>query len=167
MGISDEEFKLEDWKMTKDRIKHFDDVLMRTRVEGIPIATALQAAAFVTAKDVGYIQTKIPLIFGTISLPVFSLIILASLAYLIPVLLLDILHFVLLKKAVEHAYDLEEELGNKIKITHKLTSFWLTLLHTVGAYLIYAVIFLAGIYFALFGADGILTPLKILSTGGH
>ncbi len=167
MGISDEAFKLEDWKMTKDRIKHFDDVLMRTRVEGIPIATALQAAAFVTAKDVGYIQTKIPFIGDPISLPVFSLIILASLAYLVPVLLLDILHFVLLKKAVEHAYDLEKQLGNKIQITHKLTSFWLTLLHTVGAYLIYGMIFAAGIYFAFFGANEILTPLKTLATGGH
>ena len=138
--------------MTKDRIKHFDDVVMKTRVHGIPIATAMQIAAFVTAQNIGGITTSF---FG---LSVFSLIIIASLVYLVPVLLLDIVHFVLLLRAVKHAKNIESisTFKDNLRITHQLSDTKLTILHSVGGYLIYAFVFLGGLFFAFYGVNDIL-----------
>jgi hypothetical protein len=151
------ELRFEDWKMTKNRIKHFDDIVMKTRVQGIPIATAIQAAAFVSAASVGKIETTI----FNYQISVFSIIILSSLTYLVPVLLLDIFHFKLLLKAVKHASKIEEEepFKGKLEITHKLTSRGLSVLHSLGGYGTYFVIFLAGFYFAFIGSHDIITNL--------
>ncbi len=152
--MDDDEIRLEDWKMTKDRIKHFDDMVMKTRVQGLPIATAIQAIAFATLTSVGKIQTNV------LGLPVFSLIIIAGLIYLIPVLLLDILHLALLTKAVKHAKLIEDNyFKDKLTITNVLSDKKLTVLHVVGGLGIYAVVFGAGLYF-LFVAPQILLQLK-------
>lgn len=140
--MDDDEIILEDWKITKDRIKHFDDILMRTRLQGIPIATALQAAAFITSGSIGKITVPV---LGS-DWPIFSLILLAGILYLIPVLLLDLFHFSLLIIAVNHAKKIEEENFNqKLGITRALTKRWLTILHVL-AYGVYLAIFVIGLH---------------------
>src|SRR6266567_1441091 len=47
LSKTDSELYLKDWEMTKDRIKHFDDVVIRIRTQGVPLATAILAAGFV------------------------------------------------------------------------------------------------------------------------
>jgi len=82
MTLSDDDLlQLEDWKVSKDRIKHFDDIIMRTRIGGLPIATGLQAAAFLTSNTIGKIQPEI----FPFDITIFSLIMFASVLYLIPV----------------------------------------------------------------------------------
>jgi hypothetical protein len=154
MVMSDEDtLKLEDWKMANDRVKYLDDTVMKTRTQGIPIATTIQVAAFTTlGAKIGDITIGqgIIHIFG-FSLAVFQLIIGASLAYLVPVLLLDIMHYKLLLRAVDHTKVLESHFKDKLLTTTKLTSSKLTLMHTVGAYLVYAFIFVFGILFSIYG----------------
>jgi len=153
--MDDKEIFLEDWKMTKSRIQHFDDVVMRTRLQGIPIATALQGVAFITSDSIG--KMNIPIFDQT--WPVFSLIILAGMLYLIPVLFLDIFHFLLLLKAVKYAKKIEKEkFENKLNITHAITSNWLTVLHLL-AYGIYFAILAIG-YIFLKEAQNILAGLE-------
>ncbi|MDH5463586.1 MAG: hypothetical protein OEW49_04695 [Nitrosopumilus sp.] len=153
--MDENDLRLEDWKMAKDRIKHFDDIVMKTRVQGIPIATAMQIAAFVTASSVGHITT------GFFNLPVFSLILISSIIYLVPVVLLDFFHFWLLLKAVSHAKDIESKppFKGNLRITHVLSNNKYTALHSIGGYLIYSLVFGVGIYFAFFGAHDILSVL--------
>lgn len=143
------ELQLEDWKMTKDRIKHFDDVIMRTRVGGLPIATGLQTVAFLTSDTIGKIHPDlIPF-----NLSIFSLIMISSVFYIIPVFLFDILHFQLLVKAVRHAREIEasDHFKGKLQITTKLTSHKLTTLHRYAGYAIYIAIMVTGIIFAYIG----------------
>jgi|RhiMetdeSRZDD1v2_1073273.scaffolds.fasta_scaffold2709233_1 hypothetical protein len=109
---------------------------MKTRLQGLPIATSIQAAAFTTlgAKigDTTVGQTIVSI--GDFNIAVFQLIIIAGLAYLIPVLLLDILHYMLLIKAADHTKHIETNSFNgNLSITSTLTSRRLTNLHTVGA----------------------------------
>ena len=83
MVLSDEDLRLEDWKMANDRVKYLDDTVMRTRIQGLPIATSFQAAAFTTlgAKigDTTVGQTMVSIV--GLNLAVFQLIIGAGLAY--------------------------------------------------------------------------------------
>jgi hypothetical protein len=44
----DEALILEDWKMSNKRVEYLDDTVMKTRLQGLPIATGIQAAAFTT-----------------------------------------------------------------------------------------------------------------------
>lgn len=151
--MDDDEIILEDWKMTKDRIKHFDDVVMRTRLQGIPIATALQAAAVLTADTFEKIAVTIPYL--NFNIPLFSLIVLAGLVYLIPVIFLDWVHFILLMKAVKHALKIEAypQFKNKLGITGALTSKSLTWLHKGGAIFAYLLIMTVGLIFVFSGPD--------------
>jgi hypothetical protein len=145
--------RLEDWKVANDRVKYLDDTVMRTRVQGIPIATSILAAAYATigAKigDISIGQSMIS-IFG-FDFSVFQLIIAAGLGYLIPVLLLDILHYRLLLLAKDYTIKLEESFDNKLHITSELSAPHLTHLHTIGGYSVYGLIFLFGFLFILFG----------------
>ncbi|MGI0013130.1 MAG: hypothetical protein ACREBU_06780 [Nitrososphaera sp.] len=145
----DDNLYLEDWKMTKDRIKYFDDMVMKIRVGGLPIATGIQGAAFVV--DPANIASKTIMILGN-ELTIFQLIILAGLIYLIPVAALDVLHFYLLLKSVGRALQIEKmkQFKDKLAITHKLSSNWLTLLHILGGYGIYGLIFYFGGYIAIY-----------------
>lgn len=157
--MNEDDILLEDWKITKDRIKHFDDVIMKTRVQGLPIATTIQAAAFASLGSIG----KISIQFAGFDLHVFSLIIFAGLVYLVPILLLDLLHYKLLLKAVAHAKSIEErpQFVGKLEITHKLSSRGLSFLHAAGGYGVYIVVFASGIYFALIAVNDIIKSLNI------
>lgn len=141
----DDAIILEDWKMTKDRIKHFDDILMRTRTQGLPIAAIIQGIGFFTKDRIGDIQIS----FAGINTTVFPMIILAGLLYLIPIVTLDILHFKLLLLSVDRAKEIEElpKFKNKLKITHVLTNRGLSILHATGAYAVYGLIFIFGILY--------------------
>lgn len=147
------DLKLEDWKMSNDRVKYLDDTVMTTRVQGIPIATSILAAAYASigAKigDISIGQSMIS-IFG-LDFSVFQLIIAAGLGYLIPVLLLDILHYRLLLVAVGYTRKLEESFNNQLHITSELTAPHLTHIHTIGGYSVYGLIFIFGILFIFFG----------------
>ena len=72
--MNDEDLILKDWEMTKDRIKHFDDVIIRLRIQGIPIAAAIQAAGFASidyTKNIFFLGcslTSLILIFGSLYL---------------------------------------------------------------------------------------------------
>jgi hypothetical protein len=140
--------------MTKDRIKHFDDVVMRTRTQGLPLATIIQAAAFVTNQQIG--SYSVFTINGFV-IHLFPLIMLAGLSYVISVLILDITHFKLLLKAVDHALTIEKtHFEGKLGITKALTTKSATWSHYIGAYLFYAVIIIFGSIFALLGPNGFL-----------
>jgi len=135
MILSDEDLRLEDWKMPNDRVKYLDDTVMRTRLQGLPIATSIQAAAFTTLgakiEDTTVGLTNV-LSVGDFDFAVFQLILGAGLAHLIPVLLLDILHYRLLLVAAEHTTDIEDKyFKDKLSITSKLTHSKYTNMHTV------------------------------------
>jgi len=138
--LNDEELFLKDWEVTKDRIKHFDDEVIRLRIQGLPIATAIQAAGWIS-----FPYTK------NISVPFLgcttpSFILLFGSVYLIPILALDLFHLKLLLIAVNHARFIEtERFGGKLQITTKLTSRKLTLLHTLAAILVYGFVIVFGL----------------------
>ena len=137
--MNDRDLILKDWEMTKDRIKHFDDVVIRLRIQGIPIAATIQAAGLASieyTKDIifcGLSLTSLILIFGSL--------------YLIPIFGLDLFHFKLLIISVNHAKNIEDssEFKGKLQITSKLTSPILTWLHTILAAAIYLILILFGI----------------------
>jgi hypothetical protein len=137
--MNDEDLILKDWEMTKDRIKHFDDVIIRLRIQGIPIAAAIQAAGFASinyTKNVFFLGcslTSLILIFGSL--------------YLLPILGLDLFHFRLLMISVNHAISIEQlpQFKNKLQITSKLTSPKLTKLHTILAAVLYSSLISFGI----------------------
>jgi len=146
--MDDTDYVLEDWKMTKDKISHFDDILFRTRLEGLPISTGLQAAAFAVDGFVGSMHLAI---FGH-NIPIFSLIMLASVFYLIPIMMLDKLYFKFLCTAVDHAESIEENnFENKIQITTKLTSLKNTKRHYKTMFLMYFVVMATGSFFFIMG----------------
>ena len=129
---SDGELYLKDWEITKDRIKHFDEIVMRIRVQDIPISSAFFIAGWGLHNE-GYQWA--PWLF-----------LLAS-VYILPIAAFDYFHYILLVKAVRHAIWLEQnKFDNKIQITQKLTSRWLSILHVGAAAGIYIVIFIASLY---------------------
>jgi len=131
--ITDRFLILKDWEITKDRIKHFDDIVMRIRVHGIPISTA-----FLT---IGW-----ALISANPELKWVRYVFLFASLYLLPIAFLDFFHYSLLLKAVKHAQYIENNyFEGKLQITTKLTSPILTILHTVFAILVYAIVIIAGI----------------------
>jgi len=124
---------LKDWEVTKDRIKHFDNVVMTVRVHGIPISTA-----FLT---IGWV-----LISNNPDLKWVRYVFLFASLYLIPIAFLDFLHYDLMLKSVKHAKKIEKTtpFNNTLKITTKLTSPVLTTFHTVSALLVYGIVIIAG-----------------------
>jgi len=150
--MSKEDLILKDWEMTKDRIKHFDDVVMRIRIGGIPIATAIQAAGFIAYPHIHDLIIILQLGQHQFQLPALSLIFLASALYLFPIALLDGLHYKLLLIAVNHAKEIEslDNYKGKLQITTKLTSPWLTRIHTFAAYSVYVFIAGLGLFLAIF-----------------
>lgn len=100
----DTDLVFEDWKMTKDRIKHFDDVAIRLRIGGIPIASAIIGAGLASFQYTSTIVFSI----GNFSINATSIVILLGAFYLLPILALDIFHFHLLLISVEHAKQIEQ-----------------------------------------------------------
>lgn len=144
--MDEDKLLLEDWKMTKDRIKHFDDVVIRIRLQGIPIATAIFAVGFASFQYTREIRLSIGC--STINAP--ALIILLGSLYLIPIFALDLFHFRLLLISVEHARTIEQEskFKGRLQITTNLTSPKLTKLHTAVAVLLYLGVIIFGFILA-------------------
>ena len=143
--MEDEDYYLEDWKMTKDRIAHFDNKILTVRLQGMPIATGIQAAGIGLSGYLSEIESP---------LPVFSLIMLVSIVYIIPIFFLDIYNLKLLRLSVGHAIDLERDKFNKkISITHSLTSDKLSALNKIGGAITYLVIICVGIGLAIYGFE--------------
>jgi hypothetical protein len=134
----EERLLLEDWKMAKSRIEFFDDMVMRTRVQGLPVTTAIQAAGLI-ANNVN--NTVVNTQFS-------ALIVEGALIYLTAILCLDILHFILLMKARKRAEEIElqDSFKNILKITQVLSSRSLTLLHAIGGYGMYFGLYVVGFY---------------------
>ncbi len=130
--LSKEEYLLlKDWEMTKDRIKHFDNIIMTVRVHGIPISTAFLTAGWILISD-------------NPNLDWVRYIFLFASLYLIPIAFLDFMHYDLMLKAIKHSKSIESHFSKKIQITHKLTSRLLTHFHTCCALVVYGIVILAG-----------------------
>ena len=132
----DELLLLEDWKMAKSKIEFFDDTIMRTRLQGLPIFSAIQAFGFLTSNNV--LKVGFPL--DSIGVAI----VIGGLIYLTAILCLDILHYSLLVKARNRAREIESmpTFKGKLMITHTLSSPGLTVLHTLGGYSIYFAFYL-------------------------
>lgn len=133
--MSQPDLILKDWEMTKDRIKHFDDVVIRMRLQGIPIATAIMAVGLASFPYTHAIKV---FLFQWITTATSVIIALGSI-YLIPILALDALHYKLLLLSVDHAKRIEQlpKYKGKLQITTVLTSPKLTRLHTICAGAVY------------------------------
>lgn len=127
--------------MTKDRISHFDDIVVKIRIEGAPIATAIYGIA---ALVVQYAE-GLALSIGGILVPVASVIFYFGALYIAAIALLDFVHFRLLLISTSHARLIEsrEPYRGKLQITTKLTSKKLTITHFLAMLLVYT--FLAGV----------------------
>jgi len=133
--MSQPDLILKDWEMTKDRIKHFDDVVIRMRLQGIPIATAILAVGLASFPYTHPI--KVSILHWVITAT--SVIIALGSIYLIPIFVLDALHYNLLLRSIEHAKQIEQlpKYKGKLQITTILTSPILTRLHTICAVAVY------------------------------
>jgi len=134
---------LEDWKMAKDRIKHFDDTMIKIRIQGIPIATAIFAIGATTYQYIHNVRISIPYF----SINASALVILIGTMYLIPIFALDMFHYKLLTIAVKRAREIESDplTNNQLQITTRLTSPMLTWFHTLTALFLYVALLIAGI----------------------
>ena len=130
------DFVFEDWKMAKDRIKHFDDVVVRIRLQGLGIAATIMSIGAASLQFTGAV--RFPL--GPFTLAGSALIVLLGALYLIPVAALDWLHYQLLIRSVGRALEIERlpDYRGKLCITTELTSFKLTRLHNVVLVAVYS-----------------------------
>jgi hypothetical protein len=144
--MKDEDLVFEDWKMTKDRIKHFDDIVIRLRLESVPITVAIIGAGLGSFQYMSKVIFRI----NNYSLSAASIVLLLAAIYILPVCVLDVFHYKLLVIAVNHAKSIEqqERFQGKLQITTKLTSPTLTIIHLVFAMMIYAGLFIAAIILA-------------------
>ncbi|WAI01233.1 hypothetical protein [Methanogenium organophilum] len=126
---------IEDWKVTKDRIRHFDDIILKIRLEGIPIALALFSIGYYLIPILQI--NEVPVFGNAACIPFF-----AVSFYIIGLMGMDFVHFVLLLGSVDHSKWIENlpQFKGKLQITTKLTNIKLTWFH-----LIYAMIFYASI----------------------
>jgi len=123
---------LEDWKVTKERIKHFDDIIIKIRIQGIPIAGALLS--------VGALLTPI---LKTYEFPLFGnaapLIFIVVSIYVTALIGIDWIHYKLLLESVNHAIFIENisQFKGILQITTILTKNWITRLHLIVALFLY------------------------------
>lgn len=107
------------WKTFKDRIKFFDDIIARLRLEGTPICIGIYT--------LGYLAQ-------------FWLIYLLGIFYIIGIFCLDYLHYKLLLVAVEKAKEIEEKFEDEIlTVTKSLTTKKRTIYHSIGFIILYVV----------------------------
>lgn len=141
------DFVFEDWKMAKDRIKHFDDVVVRIRLQGIGIAAAIMSIGVASLEFTGVIRFAI----GPVTLTGAAVIVFLGSLYLFPVLALDWLHYKLLILAVGRAIEIENDptYQGKLLITHTLTSRRLTFFHNAILVAIYIGLIAFGLVLAL------------------
>ena len=113
------------WQTFKDRIKFFDDIIARLRLEGTPICIGIYT--------LGYLAH-------------FWLIYLLGIFYISGILFLDLLHFKLLRVAVNEAKKIEDKFEHEIlTVTKKLTTKWRTAFHFLGVFILYAIPIVVGI----------------------
>jgi hypothetical protein len=144
--MKDEDLILEDWKMTKDRIKHFDDIVIRLRLEGVPITSAIIGAGLASFQYTSKVVFRI----NNYAINATSIVILLGALYILPVCVLDLFHYHLLVIAVNHARSIEqqEKFQGRLQITTKLTSPTLTMIHRLVAMVIYITLFIAALILA-------------------
>jgi hypothetical protein len=128
------ELLLEEWKVTKDRISHFDEIVIRLRLEGISLALLIIGIGFMIVQYAPTVHVT------EIDFSAAGLVFIFASAYLIPIFFFDMFHYHLLIKSVEHSIWIENQIfpGRK-SITQKLTSKFLTTIHSIlfiGLYLI-------------------------------
>jgi hypothetical protein len=139
-GITKEDrwkIKLEDWKMTKERISNFDNTAVKIRLTGIPIILIIIGIGFsLIDKSIGI---RVPIIdCSAAALPfIFAML------YIIPLACLDYVHYKLLLHAVKHAQMIEEspEFNGLLGVTKAITIKKIEYIHTFCAVLIYVLIF--------------------------
>ena len=113
------------WQTFKDRIKFFDDIIARLRLEGTPISIGIYT--------LGYIAH-------------FWVIYLLGMVYIFGILCLDLLHFKLLLIAVKKAKEIEERFEDEIlTVTKSLTTKWRTIYHFIGIFVLYVTFIVVGI----------------------
>lgn len=140
------DYVFEDWLMAKDRIKHFDDIVVRIRLEGIGIAAAIMSIGAASVEFTGAIRLSL----SSLTLTGPAAIVLLGTLYLIPVAALDGLHYSLLLRSVNRALDIENDptYRGKLCITTELTSKTLTRLHNVILMAVYVGLFVFGLILA-------------------
>src|SRR5437667_11909579 len=99
------DYPFEDWKMAKDRIKHFDDVVVRIRLQGIGIAATIMSIGVASVRFTGVVRIMI----GGLSVTGVAAIAFLGSLYLIPVAALDWFHYKLLILYVERALEVEND----------------------------------------------------------
>ena len=105
------------WQTLKDRIKFFDDIIARLRLEGTPICIGIYT--------LGYLAQ-------------FQIIYLLGIFYIIGIFCLDLLHLKLLLVAVKEAKKIEGKFEDEIlTVTRSLTTNWRTTLHFIGIFILY------------------------------
>lgn len=136
--IDDKALYLEDYRMTQDRIKHFENILTRIRVGAFPVTAVFIGLAFgfLTFTDAKDISINI----HGYNISIASLIFLISGIYFLSMALLDKFYYKLLQRVIEHAKYLEQNIfDNKLQITTKLTSNDSKNLHENARRLLYTV----------------------------
>lgn len=135
----------EDWKKAHDKIEHCSDIVIRLRLEGISIASAIIGAGLATFQYTSEIVFNI----DKITINGTSIVILLGAVYLLPIFALDMFYYKLLLISVKHARQIEQEkYKGDLQITTKLTSKALTTAHAVIAIIIYVGIFITALALA-------------------
>ena len=147
MEMENDSLILEDWKMTNDRIKHFDGIIIRLRLGGIPIASAIIGAGLASFKYTSTIMFSI----ASFTINATSIVILLGAFCLIPICALDMFYYWLLQISVDHAREIEEKIFKAELITTKLTKRPYTIVHTAIAIFTYIAVILTafGIAYAV------------------
>ena len=118
------------WQTLKDRIKFFDDIIARLRLEGAPICIGIYT--------LGYLAH-------------FQIIYLLGIFYIFGILCLDLLHFKMLRVAVKEAKKIEDKFEDEIlTVTKSLTTTWRTALHFIGVFILYVSFIVVGIGLIIF-----------------
>ena len=113
------------WKTFKDRIKFFDDIIAKLRLEGTPICIGIYT--------LGYLAQ-------------FWCVYMLGIFYIFGILCLDSLHFILLMAAVKQAKNIEGKFEKEIlTVTKYLTTKWRTALHFIGVFILYAAFMIVGV----------------------
>lgn len=123
------ELTIINWQMFKDRIKFFDDIISRLRLEGTPICIAIYTF--------GYLSN-------------FWLVYLLGILYVSGILCLDILHMRFLMISVNKAKNIESKFENSIlSVTTDLESGKRTFIHYFGAGILYGSLIIAGVILSI------------------
>ena len=144
--MENDDLILEDWKMTKDGIAHFDDVVIRLRLGGIPIASAIIGAGLASFQYTSEIVFSI----AGFTINATAIVILLGAFCLLPIFALDMFYYNLLLISVNHARQIEkqEKFKGKLQITTELTSPPLTWTHTAIAIIVYIAVLVTALAIA-------------------